>query len=74
MSTSTIDMAGIAGGEVNLASEQLEELESQIEGSILRPGDVVAAAFDAEQQAVLTREPDGRSDVVGRLRLNDECR
>lgn len=39
MSTSTIDMAGLGGGEVNLASEQLEELESQIEGSILRPGD-----------------------------------
>jgi FAD/FMN-containing dehydrogenase len=39
MNTSTIDMAGIGGGEVNLTSDLLEELESRIEGSILRPGD-----------------------------------
>ena len=29
-------------------------------------GDVVAAALDAEQQAVVAGEPDGRGDVVGR--------
>ena len=39
MSTTTINMAGIGGGEVSLTSEQLEELESRLEGSILRPGD-----------------------------------
>ena len=37
-------------------------------------GDVVAAALDAEQQPVLTRELDGRGDVAGRGRLNDERR
>ncbi len=39
MSTSTIDMAGLEGGRVNLPSEQLEDLESRIEGSLLRAGD-----------------------------------
>ena len=39
MSTSTIDMAGIGGGEVNVTSEQLEELESRLDGLVLRPGD-----------------------------------
>ena len=36
MSTSTIDMAGLTGGSVNLMPEHLEELETAIEGSILR--------------------------------------
>ena len=39
MNTSTIDMAGLEGGRVNLTSEQLEDLESRIEGSILQAGD-----------------------------------
>jgi FAD/FMN-containing dehydrogenase len=39
MSTSTIDMAGLEGGQVNLTSEQLDDLESRIEGSILRADD-----------------------------------
>ena len=39
MNTSTIDMAGLEGGRVSLTSEQLEDLESRIEGSILRAGD-----------------------------------
>lgn len=36
-------------------------------------GDVVTAAFDAEQQAVVAREPDAGGDVAGRGRLEDEC-
>ena len=36
-------------------------------------GHVVAAALDAQQQTVVTCEPDGRSDVGGRVRLEDEC-
>ena len=39
MSASTIGMAGLEGSWVNLKSEQLDELESRIEGSILRAGD-----------------------------------
>ena len=39
MSTSTIDMAGLEGGQVNLTPEQLDDLESRIEGSILRADD-----------------------------------
>ena len=34
--------------------------------------DVVAAALDAEQQPPVAREPDGRGDVGGRGRLEDE--
>ena len=37
-------------------------------------GDVVTAALDAEQQPVVTRERDGRGDVAGRGRLDDERR
>ena len=39
MNTSTIDIAGLEGGRVNLTSEQLEDLESRIEGPLLRAGD-----------------------------------
>ena len=35
-------------------------------------GHVVAAALDAQQQTVVTCEPDGRSDLGGRARLEDE--
>jgi FAD/FMN-containing dehydrogenase len=38
MSTSAIEMAGLKGGWIDLTSEHLEELESRIEGSILRAG------------------------------------
>ena len=39
MSTSTIDIAGLEGGRVNLTSEQLEDLESRHRGLALRAGD-----------------------------------
>ena len=39
MNTSTIDIAGLEGGRVSLTSEQLEDLDSRIEGPLLRAGD-----------------------------------
>ena len=39
MTTSSIDMAGLDGGFVKLASEQLDDLDRQTEGALLRPGD-----------------------------------
>ena len=39
MSTSTIDIAALEGGRVNLASEQLDDLKSRIEGSLLEASD-----------------------------------
>ena len=39
MSISTTDLAGLAGTHVTLDVEQLEELESRIEGRLLRDGD-----------------------------------
>jgi hypothetical protein len=37
--TDTIDIAALDGGRVSLASEQLEDLDSQVDGGLLRPGD-----------------------------------
>src|SRR6266540_1967388 len=39
MTTSTIDIAGLDGARVSLKSDQLEDLDSGIEGLLLRPGD-----------------------------------
>ena len=39
MTTSTIDMAGLKGGRVNLMAEQLDELEALVDGPLLRAGD-----------------------------------
>jgi hypothetical protein len=39
MITSTIDLAGLDGGLVNLTAAQLDDLDSRIEGSLLRAGD-----------------------------------
>jgi FAD/FMN-containing dehydrogenase len=39
MTTGTIDIAGLKGGRVNLTSEQLDDLASQVAGPLLRPGD-----------------------------------
>jgi FAD/FMN-containing dehydrogenase len=39
MTTGTIDTAGLDGGPVSLASEQLEDLGSRVQGRLLRPGD-----------------------------------
>ncbi len=36
---STIEIAGLEGGRVKLASEQLDDLDSRVEGPLLRPGD-----------------------------------
>ena len=36
--TTTIDIAGLDGGHVDLTSEQLDDLDSQIAGRLLRPG------------------------------------
>jgi FAD/FMN-containing dehydrogenase len=38
-STSTIDIAALEGGRVNLTPEQLDDLHSRVEGSLLRAGD-----------------------------------
>jgi FAD/FMN-containing dehydrogenase len=37
--TDTIDLAGLDGGRVSLASEQLGDLGSRVQGRLLRPGD-----------------------------------
>jgi len=37
--TDTIDIAGLEGGPVSLASEQLDDLASRVKGRVLRPGD-----------------------------------
>ena len=39
MTTTTIDIAGLDGGHVNLTSEQLDDLDSQVAGRLLRAGD-----------------------------------
>src|SRR5829696_6183011 len=50
----------------------------QVEGEAAlgdgRPGDVVAATLDPEEQALVAGEVDGGSDVGGRGRLEDERR
>jgi hypothetical protein len=37
--TGTIDTAGLDGGPVSLASEQLDALDTRVQGRLLRPGD-----------------------------------
>jgi FAD/FMN-containing dehydrogenase len=37
--TDTIDIAGLDGGPVSLATKQLDELGSRLQGRLLRPGD-----------------------------------
>ena len=39
MKASTIDVAGLDGGLVRLTSKQLDELDSRVEGPVLRAGD-----------------------------------
>ena len=39
MTTTTIDIAGLDGGHVNLTAEQLDDLDSRIAGRLLRAGD-----------------------------------
>jgi FAD/FMN-containing dehydrogenase len=39
MTTDTIDIAGLKTGSVSLASEQLDDLDSRVQGLLLRPGD-----------------------------------
>jgi FAD/FMN-containing dehydrogenase len=39
MTTGTIDTAGLDGGPVSLASEQLDDLDTRVRGRLLRPGD-----------------------------------
>jgi FAD/FMN-containing dehydrogenase len=39
MATDTIDLAGFEGGPVSLATKQLDELDSRIQGRLLRAGD-----------------------------------
>ena len=37
--TDTIDIAGLDGGHHTLTSEQLQDLDSRVQGRLLRPGD-----------------------------------
>jgi hypothetical protein len=37
MATDTIDIAGLDGGRVSLFSKQLHELDSRVQGRLLRP-------------------------------------
>jgi FAD/FMN-containing dehydrogenase len=39
MTTGTVEIAGLDGGPVSLASEQLEDLDSRVKGRLLHPGD-----------------------------------
>jgi FAD/FMN-containing dehydrogenase len=39
MTTGTIDTAGLDGGPVSLATKQLDDLDTRVQGRLLRPGD-----------------------------------
>ena len=39
MTTTTIDIARLDGGHINLTAEQLDDLDSQLAGRLLRAGD-----------------------------------
>ncbi|HSO55822.1 MAG TPA: FAD-dependent oxidoreductase, partial [Actinomycetes bacterium] len=39
MTRTGIDLAGLGGGHINLTSEQLDDLDSQVAGRLLRAGD-----------------------------------
>jgi FAD/FMN-containing dehydrogenase len=39
MTTGTIEIAGLDGGPIKLTSEQLEDLDTRVQGRLLRPGD-----------------------------------
>jgi FAD/FMN-containing dehydrogenase len=39
MTTTTIDIAGLDGGHINLTAEQLDDLDSHVTGRLLRAGD-----------------------------------
>jgi FAD/FMN-containing dehydrogenase len=39
MTTGTIDTAGLDGGPVSLAAKQLDDLDTRVQGRLLRPGD-----------------------------------
>ena len=69
MSISTTDLAGLAGSSVTIDREQLDELESRIEGRLLRAGDdgwddalLVWNAMAAKAPAVVL-QPRSNSDV-----------
>ena len=70
MSISTTDLAGLAGSSVTIDPEQLDELESRIEGRLLRAGDdgwddalLVWNAMAAKAPA-LVLQPRSNSDVA----------
>jgi hypothetical protein len=51
MATDTIELAGLDGGPVSLATKQLDELDSRVQGRLLRAGD------QGWDEAVLTWRP-----------------
>ena len=68
--TDTIDLAGLDGGPVSLASEQLDDLDSRIQGRLLRAGDQGwnDAVLDLErhggQAPALVLQPASAHDVA----------
>ena len=70
MTTGTMDIAGLAGGRVNLTSSQLDGLESRVEGELLREGDegwgdaVVTWNGMAATSPALVLQPTSARDVA----------
>jgi FAD/FMN-containing dehydrogenase len=68
--TGTIETAGLDGGRIKLTSEQLEDLDSRVQGRLLRPGDqgwndavAIWNGMVAESPA-LVLQPSSAHDVV----------
>ena len=70
MTTHTIDIAGLQDGHVNLASEQLDDLDSRVEGRLLRQDDdgfdEAIRAWNAmvTKRPVIVVQPVSASDVA----------
>ena len=70
MATSTIDIAGLDGGRVNLTSAQLHELDARVEGRVLRPGRRglgrcrAGLERDGRQDPALVVQPTSARDVA----------
>ncbi|MGH3836909.1 MAG: hypothetical protein ACRDSF_14615, partial [Pseudonocardiaceae bacterium] len=57
MTTSTVDVAGLAGGHVSLTSAHLAELAARIEGPMLYPGDAGWGDAGAVWNGMVAKRP-----------------
>ena len=73
--TDTIDIAGLEGGPVSLATKQLDDLASRAKGRVLRPGDqgwdeaVVTWNGMAAKTPALVLQPTSVHDVAAAVRF-----